>query len=140
MEATARGNRYRRRQQKRSAEKAISGKIISATRVIEFKSGARYPVKVQSPHTAHDGTTHMVYYTATLVVDDDGRTRLVDIEGYTVPRYAEADYYATVEIPGYSDWQMISNIPVQISRHTLGKVYTKCVMDDLERHGTESRL
>jgi hypothetical protein len=82
----------------------------------------------------------MVYYTATLVVGDDGRTQLVDIEGYSVPRYAEADYYATVEIPGYSDWQMISNIPVQISRHTLGTVYTKLVIDVLERFQSESRL
>jgi hypothetical protein len=140
MEASNHSARYERRQKKRSAEQKIQGKVISATRVIDFKPGARFPVKVQSPHTDSRGGLHTLYYSAMLVVDDDGRTYLTDIKGYDVPRFAETDYYATVEVPGYSEWQMISNFPVEISWHTQGVVYTKLAIDSLKTWGREARL
>lgn len=132
-------NRFRRRRQKQLAERTIGGKL-TPNRKIDLAPGARIPVKVRTPHTDQAGNTKIVELFALLVVENDGRTRLEALPGYEFKRPGEPEYHATVDLPECPDWQVISNLPVQISRHTQRVVYTKLVIERLEQFGPESRL
>lgn len=134
-----RANRFKRRQQKRLAEKAIGGKLTSHS-AIDLSPGVRIPVKVRTPHTDASGCVRIVGLFALLVVEDDGRTHLEALPGYEFNRPGEPQYCATIDIEGYADWRMISNIPVEISRHTGRHTYTKLVIQRLARFDPESRL